>query len=78
MDNHEQDNNNNNELGEENAIAENSDSSYEWVYYDVEECKSCSSDSNDMYGENGMNGFLDGEYEYYDEMTAEEEDEDED
>ena len=40
--------------GEElNEVENNSDSgssSYEWVYYDVEECKSCdSSDENDMY-----------------------------
>ena len=40
--------------GEElNDVENNSDSgssSYEWVYYDVEECKSCdSSDENDMY-----------------------------
>ena len=40
--------------GEElNEVEDNSDSgssSYEWVYYDVEECKSCdSSDENDMY-----------------------------
>ena len=36
-----------------NEVENNSDSgssSYEWVYYDVEECKSsCSSDENDMY-----------------------------
>ena len=44
-------------------------SSYEWVYYDVEECKSCSSsDSNDMYGANDLNHAND--FEYYDEVTA--------
>ena len=55
----------------DNYAASNSDSdgssSYEWVYYDVEECKSCdSSDENDMYA-NDMNT---GDYEYYDEVSA--------
>ena len=52
--------------------SDDSSSSYEWVYYDVEECKSdCpSSDENDMYA-NDINQA--GDYEYYDEVTASEE-----
>ena len=66
---------------EANKVADNSDSSseedYEWVYYDVEECKSCSS-SEENGGQNGIDddGFDDDSdfYEYYDEITASDDD----
>ena len=60
-----------NEMDDNYGAYSNSDSSsseYEWVYYDVQECKSdCSSSENDMYA-NEINQK--GNYEYYDEVTA--------
>ena len=62
------------------ANSESDSSSYEWVYYDVEECKSCSSSSSDS--ENGYrnsNSIVDAngeEWEYYDEVDVSENEED--
>ena len=62
------------------ANSDSDSSSYEWVYYDVEECKSCSSSSSDdENGQRNSNSIVDAngdEWEYYDEVDVSEPEED--